>query len=184
MQRNELKTNKELRPTVLTVGHSNGSLEAFIELLRHQEIEVLVDTRSQPYSRFVPHFSRETLQRAVTVASIRYLFMGDALGGRPTPPECYDAEGKVLYGKVEEQEFYRLGIERLINGIKRFRVCLLCSEEDPVHCHRRLLIARTLIRRGIEVQHIRGTGRIESEAEVQGRFDGENHKKQRRRRLF
>jgi uncharacterized protein (DUF488 family) len=114
-------------------------------------------------------------------ASIRYVFMGDALGGRPTPRECYDAEGKVLYHKVEEQEFYRQGIERLLDGIARFRVCLLCSEEDPIRCHRRLLIARTLIRRGVEVRHIRGRGSLEYEAEVQTRLDRENPEKKQPR---
>lgn len=164
----------EKRISVLTIGHSNGRIEAFIELLRRHEVEVLVDTRSQPYSRYSPHFSRDPLQRAVRDAAIRYLFMGNALGGRPTPRECYDAEGKVLYDKVEEQDFYKEGIERLGEGIRRFRVCLLCSEEDPIRCHRRRLVARTLIRRGIEVRHIRGTGDIESEAHVQARFEGEN----------
>src|SRR2546425_1070241 len=115
---------------ILTIGHSNASLEAVIALLlRH--VEVLVDTRSQPYSRHSPHFSRETLQRAVRDAGLRYLFMGDALGGRPSAGECYDAEGRVSYDKVEEQDFYRQGIERLIDGIARYRVCMLCSEEDP-----------------------------------------------------
>jgi uncharacterized protein (DUF488 family) len=166
---------------VFTIGHSNGRIEAFIDLLRRHEVEVLVDTRSQPYSRFLPHFSREPLQRAVRDASIRYVFMGDALGGRPTPRECYDAEGKVLYHKVEEQEFYRQGIERLLDGIARFRVCLLCSEEDPIRCHRRLLIARTLIRRGVEVRHIRGRGSLEYEAEVQTRLDRENPEKKQPR---
>lgn len=160
--------------SVFTIGHSNGRIEAFIELLRRHEVEVLVDTRSQPYSRFSPHFSREPLQRAVRAASIRYVFMGEALGGRPTPRECYDADGKVLYDKVEEQKLYQQSIERLLEGIARFRVCLLCSEEDPMRCHRRLLIARTLIRRGVEVRHIRGSGSIESEATVQMRCDREN----------
>ena len=82
----------------------------------------------------------------MTEASIRYRFMGDLLGGRPKPRECYDAEGKVDYDRVEAQEFYQRGIERLLDGIARFRVCIMCAEEDPSHCHRRLLITRTLVR--------------------------------------
>lgn len=97
--------------------------------------------------------------------------MGDELGGRPKPRECYDADGKVLYDKVEEQEFYRRGIDRLLDGIARFRVCLMCAEEDPSHCHRRLLIAQTLTRHGVEVRHVRGSGIIEPEVEVQTRSE-------------
>lgn len=160
--------------SVLTIGHSNRPLDGLIELLLRHRIEVLVDTRSQPYSRYSPHFARESLQRAVRDAGLRYLFMGDSLGGRPESRECYDAEGQVNYDKVEEQDFYKQGIDRLVDGIHRFRVCILCSEEDPVRCHRRRLVGRTLLRRGIQVEHIRGDGTIEAEAAVQARFEGEN----------
>jgi uncharacterized protein (DUF488 family) len=95
--------------------------------------------------------------------------MGDLLGGRPEARECYGADGKVDYDRVEAQEFYQRGIERLLDGIARFRVCLLCAEEDPSRCHRRLLITRTLVRRGVDVRHIRGTGVVESEAEIETR---------------
>jgi len=152
--------------SVLTIGHSRHPLDKFLGLLRQHEAEILVDVRSQPFSRFSPHFSRKALERAVTGASIRYLFMGDALGGRPQSPACYDAGGKLDYDRVEAQDFYQRGIERLLEGIARFRVCLLCSEEDPSSCHRRLLITRTLVRRGVDVRHIRGTGAIDAEAEL------------------
>jgi uncharacterized protein (DUF488 family) len=153
-------------PSVLTIGHSNHSLDKFLGLLRRHDVAVLVDARSQPASRFSPHFTRKALEGAVTASSINYLFMGDALGGRPRPRECYGADGKVDYDRVEAQDFYQRGIEQLLDGIARFRVCVMCAEEDPSHCHRRLLIARTLVRHGIDVLHIRGTGALESEREL------------------
>jgi hypothetical protein len=152
---------------VLTAGHSNQALEDLIDRLRRHRVEAVVDARSQPYSRYSPHFGRESLERAVRRAAMQYLFMGDTLGGRPSDRACYNAEGKVQYDWVEEQEFYRKGIERLLSGIARYRVCLLCSEEDPIRCHRRLLVGRTLQRRGVFVQHIRREGGLESEEEVQ-----------------
>lgn len=153
-------------PSVLTIGHSNHSLDRFLGLLRQHDVEVLVDARSQPASRFSPHFTRKALERAVTASSIHYLFMGDALGGRPASRECYGADGKVDYDRVEAQDFYRRGIEQLQGGIARFRVCVMCAEENPSHCHRRLLIARTLVRSGVDVRHIRGTGAVQSEHEL------------------
>lgn len=157
--------------SVLTIGHSKHSLDRFVALVRQHDVEVLVDARSQPASRFSPHFSRKALERAMAASSIAYLFMGDALGGRPQPRECYDADGKIDYDRVEAQDFYQRGIEQLLDGIARFRVCVLCAEEDPSHCHRRLLIARTLVRRGVDVRHIRGTGAIETEDELRARDD-------------
>jgi uncharacterized protein (DUF488 family) len=157
-------------PSVLTLGHSNHSLERFLALLRQHQVEILVDARSKPVSRF-SQFMRRALERAVAASSISYLFMGDSLGGRPEPRECYGADGKVDYDRVEAQDFYQRGIEQLLDGIARFRVCVLCAEEDPSHCHRRLLITRTLVRRGVDVRHIRGTGAIETEDELRARDD-------------
>ncbi len=151
---------------VFTLGHSNHSLDDFLKLLQENKIEVLVDARSQPYSRYLPHFSRESLQQEVEGLSIRYLFMGDSLGGRPKQADCYDTQGNVLYNRIREQEFFKEGIRRLLNGIDRFRVCVLCSEENPRHCHRSLLVGKALVDLGVEVQHIRGNGSIEHEITV------------------
>jgi len=152
--------------SIFTIGHSRHPLEKLLELLRAQRIEVLVDVRSHPSSRFSPHFSRNALARAIEGASMRYLYLGDALGGRPRPRECYGADGQVDYDLVEQQDFYRRGIERLLDGAARFRVCIMCAEEDPARCHRRLLIARTLVRRGAEVRHHRGDGAVLLEEEL------------------
>lgn len=156
-------------PSVLTIGHSRHSLERFLELLRAHDVEVVVDARSQPVSRFSPHFARRALERALADASIGYLYLGDALGGRPQARECYDADGKVDYDRIAEQAFYQRGIEQLLDGIARLRVCVLCAEEDPSHCHRRLLIARTLVERGVAVRHIRGSGALVTEDELRAR---------------
>jgi uncharacterized protein (DUF488 family) len=155
-----------MTPSIFTLGHSKHALERFLELLGQHRIEVLADVRSQPFSRFSPHFSRPGLERAIEGAAVRYLYLGDALGGRPKARACYGDDGQVDYDRVEEQEFYRRGIERLIDGAGRFRVCLLCAEENPARCHRRLLIARTLVRRGVEIRHIRGSGAVEIEEEL------------------
>jgi uncharacterized protein (DUF488 family) len=155
-----------MAPSILTIGHSRHPLERFLALLREHRVEVLVDARSQPVSRFSPHFSRKPLERAVDAAAMRYLYLGDALGGRPKARECYGPDGRVDYDLVEQQDFYQRGIERLLDGIARYRVCLLCAEEDPARCHRRLLISRTLVRRGVEVRHIRGSGALELEEEL------------------
>jgi len=155
--------------SVLTVGHSNHSLDKFLGLLRGQGVALLVDVRSQPASRFSPHFARRALERAVTASAIGYVFLGDALGGRPRSRACYDAAGTVDYDRVAVQDFYRQGIAELLEHLARSRVCVLCSEEDPARCHRRLLITRTLVDHGVDVQHLRGTGALEAEAALRAR---------------
>src|SRR5947209_11997942 len=99
---NEVVNSLPNRGSLFTVGHSNHSLEAFLELLKKHTIQVLVDTRSYPYSRHVPHFNREELCEALRQRGIKYLFLGGELGGRPTGEEFYDEEGHVLYCRLAE----------------------------------------------------------------------------------
>jgi len=152
---------------IYTIGHSNHTLDAFLDLLRLHRIEVLIDTRSVPYSRFAPQFNRDALKAAVLGQGMRYGFYGKELGGRPEGDEFYDAQGHVLYSEVAQSPPFQDGLARLIQGAQQYRVALLCSEEDPNVCHRRLLITRVLDGLGVEVAHIRGDGRLESERELQ-----------------
>lgn len=151
---------------IFTIGHSNHTMEKFLSLLRQHSIQVVVDSRSHPYSKYVPHFDRELLSSCLESHGIRYVYMGDELGGRPPQAEYYDAEGRVLYYRVAESEMFKAGILRLLDGRRNGRVAVLCAEEDPVHCHRRLLISRVLMESGIAVQHIRSSGMLQPESEL------------------
>jgi uncharacterized protein (DUF488 family) len=155
----------EARP-IYSVGHSNQTLEEFLALLRQHRIEVLVDVRSAPYSRFVPHFNSDHLKQVVREAGFLYVYLGRELGGRPDDPALYDAEGHALYGRIAETNMFRDGIERLRVGSTRYRLAMMCSEEDPTDCHRRRLVARVLRQVGVEVLHIRGDGRLDHEEDL------------------
>jgi uncharacterized protein (DUF488 family) len=149
-----------------TVGHSNHPVEVWLALLRQYQVEAVVDTRSSPYSKYVPQFDRELIQRSLEQVGIRYLFLGAELGGRPANPAYYDAKGRVIYGRLCEDASFRAAIARLETGMERFRVAILCGEENPAHCHRRLLVGRVLAERGHTMIHIRGDGRLESDETV------------------
>ncbi len=150
---------------LLTIGHSNHSAERFQELLSEHGVEVLVDIRSWPHSRYVEWADRSRIGDVARVAGARYLFLGKELGGRPDGDEFYDPAGHVLYGKVARSDEFRRGIERLLRGAGRYRVAIMCSEENPASCHRRLLVAKVLLERGLVIDHIRGDGSREVEAE-------------------
>ena len=150
----------------LTIGHSNHPIEHFLGLLRDHQVEVVVDTRSQPYSKYSPQYDQEALKTALAASGIRYLFFGKELGGRPAGDEFYDAEGHVLYDRVAASAQFQAGLERLERGLREFRVALLCGEENPAGCHRRLLIGRVLLERGVDIQHIRGDSRLQPEADL------------------
>ncbi len=152
-----------------TLGHSNHAIEVWLALLRQHAVEVVVDTRSSPYSKYVPQFDKEPIQRSLEEAGVRYLYLGAELGGRPANPAYYDAKGRVLYSRLRDDARFQAAIARLEAGMERFRVALVCGEEDPAHCHRRLLIGRVLTERGHTMLHIRGDGRLESDETVAAR---------------
>jgi uncharacterized protein (DUF488 family) len=154
--------------TVFTVGHSNHSAEIFFGLLKEYGIEVVVDTRSHPYSRHAPRFNAHALEAALSTGGIRYLFLGRELGGRPEGEEFYDGKGRVDYALVGCSGPFLDGISRLQKEIQSRTVVLLCSEENPIRCHRRLLVGRALEEQGITLRHIRGDGSVETEDEMNG----------------
>jgi uncharacterized protein (DUF488 family) len=160
----EKNTSAELR--VLTIGHSNHTTEHFLGLLKSHDIQVVVDTRSQPHSKYSKQFDQTELKQVLTRAGIRYLYLGRELGGRPEGEEFYDESGHVLYDRVAETPQFQEGLSRLERGINEYHVAMLCAEEKPATCHRRLLVGRVLRGRGIRVEHIRGDGRIQTEEEV------------------
>jgi uncharacterized protein (DUF488 family) len=149
-----------------TCGHSNHAIETWLALLSQHGVEVVVDTRSSPYSKYVPQFDTELMQRSLEQAGIRYLYLGADLGGRPANPAYYDAKGRVLYSRLRDDARFKAAIVRLETGMERYRVALVCGEEDPAHCHRRLLIGRVLTEHGHTMLHIRGDGRLESDDAV------------------
>jgi uncharacterized protein (DUF488 family) len=157
-------SNTSLR--VLTVGHSNHKVEHFLDLLKSHAVQVVADTRSYPHSEYATQFDQKPLKMALEADGIRYVFLGRELGGRPDGDEFYDDQGHVLYDRVAETELFQEGVLRLEKGIREYKVAMLCAEENPAACHRRLLIGRVLLNRGIQVDHIRGDGRIQTEAEV------------------
>lgn len=150
----------------MSIGHSTHPLEVFVSLLWRHRVEVVVDVRTSPFSRFNPQFNREKLQIGLGNAGVGYLFLGGELGGRPGGNEFYDPDGHVLYARLAKTGPFETGISRLLQGADRFRVALMCSEEDPAHCHRFLLITRVLFARGFRVAHIRAKGRIQATEDV------------------
>jgi uncharacterized protein (DUF488 family) len=151
---------------VWTIGHSNHEFDEFARLVLTERIGCLVDVRSFPYSRYAPHFNRDELEAGMIRRGVRYLFLGEELGGRPTREGHYDAEGHALYGPMSEEESFATAVEHLIEDARRNRIALVCSEGDPQDCHRRLLVGKVLSDRGVELRHILPDGTIRTELSV------------------
>jgi uncharacterized protein (DUF488 family) len=151
--------------TIFTLGHSNHEVETFFELLKAHDIQVVVDVRSKPYSRYAKHFNKAELESALAEQGLEYVFLGRELGGMPEENSFYNASGQVMYGPLSRSSEFKKGLAELLAIIDSGkRAALTCGEENPMACHRRLLIGRVLEGMGIEVLHIRKDGASIGEA--------------------
>jgi uncharacterized protein (DUF488 family) len=153
---------------VFTVGHSTHPLDHFLSLLRTHGIAAICDVRSKPYSRFNPQYNREAFKNVLQENGIAYVFLGAELGARSEDPACVQG-GRARYELMAQTERFRAGLDRVQAGMQRFRVSLLCAERDAADCHRTILVARHLEKRGVEVRHIDPQGGWESQATVMQR---------------
>ena len=159
-------------PPVFTIGYGARTVDELVAALRANQIMFLVDVRTAPYSRFKPEFSRDALERVLKTHGIHYVYLGDALGGRPVDPDCY-VDDKVDYERVKGKAFYQAGIERVRTAwLRGVRFVLMCSEGKPEQCHRSKLIGETLAALDIPVAHIDEHDQLRSQDEVIQRLTG------------
>ena len=128
--------------TIYSLGTSDRTLEQFLNLLRSLDVELVVDVRRFPGSRF-QHFKREELARLLDEEGFGYIYLGQELGG-------YRSGGYQSY--LETEEFKR-GLDRLEQLAQGRRVVVVCAESLPWRCHRRF-IGWELERNGWQVIHI------------------------------
>ncbi len=143
-----------------TIGHSTHSIDRFIELLSMHEITAVCDVRSDPYSKFNPQFNRQTLQAELKRHGVAYVFLGKELGPRSDAPDCY-VEGKVDYNRLAQTGLFQEGLRRVRAGMKSYRIALMCSEKDPIMCHRTILVCRHVRAEGLRIRHILDDGSVE-----------------------
>jgi uncharacterized protein (DUF488 family) len=154
---------------VLTIGHSNHTIEKFIGLLGQYRVTALADVRSSPYSRMYAQFNREALAAALKQGGITYFFLGKELGGRPADKTCYE-KGRAQYRRIAATQIFQSGLDRLLAGFQSYRIALMCAEREPLECHRTLLVAPVLEQAGITVLHVHADGRIETHSDAMSRL--------------
>ena len=147
---------------IFTIGHSNHSPKNFLSLLESHCIAAVVDVRSAPYSGYAPHFNHDALKDLLESRQIDYIFLGGELGGRPRDRSCYDDTGRVQYDRVSETDSFEDGIRLVIHRADDGPIVLMCTEKEPLECHRTLLVARCLAEIDFDVQHILVDGRLEN----------------------
>lgn len=148
--------------TVYTIGHSTRTLDELIEALQAHKIETLVDIRSFPMSRRLPHFNRESLEKSLPAAGIRYVWM-KGLGGRrkkirnDSPNVAIRSDSFRNYADYMLTEEFRTAANALLDLANRSRTAYMCAERVYFKCHR-MMVSDWLVAHGHEVFHIDDTG--------------------------
>jgi uncharacterized protein (DUF488 family) len=158
-----------------TIGHSTRTLEELIAALRAHEIETLVDIRAFPMSRRLPHFNRESLEKSLTAAGIRYVWM-KALGGyrkkilQESPNIALRNNSFRNYADYMLTPEFDQAMAELLALAEHSRTAYMCAERVYLHCHR-MLVSDWLVAHGHEVRHFDAEGplkphRLTAEARV------------------
>ncbi|MBQ8051494.1 MAG: DUF488 family protein [Bacteroidaceae bacterium] len=147
------------RQELYTIGHSNHSLDEFLTLIRRHCINCIVDVRSVPASTHTPQFNQNELIWFLKQHDVQYLHFGNEFGARRT--DCLDSEGLVNFERAINTPAFQKGVERIQHGLLMgYRIALMCSEANPLECHRFSLISRFFHEQGINVLHILKDGKL------------------------
>jgi uncharacterized protein (DUF488 family) len=155
---------------LFTIGHSNLEMSVLLGILIRHEIHVVCDVRSRPGSFRFPQFNREPLMAQLATAKIIYQFFGDQLGGRPLDSRYYRPDGVVDYAARRKAPDFEVALDRLLGFLPNKNVVVMCAEEDPLHCHRFLMICPAVVQRGIVPLHLRRDAALETQRDAEDRL--------------
>lgn len=150
-----MKNDNINKPIIYTIGHSNHDINYFLEMLNKYEINCIIDIRSVPSSRFNPQYNQTNINRFLNENGVEYLHLPKEFGAWKSTPELLDSDGILDFEKVIESKSFKNGLEIIKNCIsKGLRISLMCSEHDPLSCHRFSLVSIGLENVGFNIMHI------------------------------
>ena len=157
-----------METTIYSIGHGTKPIEEFIKELHSFDIKYLIDVRSSPFSKWASQYNQQELKHSVESEGIRYIYMGDVIGGRPQDENCYDEDGYFDYKKMADVLSFQTGLQRLVNAnMQHLNIAIMCSESEPSVCHRSKLIGRELYAKySINMKHIIDIGKFISEEQI------------------
>lgn len=140
---------------IYTIGHSNYTMERLIDMLEYYNINCVVDIRGTPYSKYNIQFDKEAIRYTLINAGFVYIYMGKELAAKRIRKNSYNNEGYSNFEEVIKEEEFKRGVERLKNGCEKgYKIILLGAMQDPIRCHRSILVGRELVKNDFDVKHI------------------------------
>ena len=154
--------------TLFSIGHSNQKMKKFVELLKKNDITTVLDVRSKPYSKHSQQFNKEKIKSELEKVNIAYKFMGEVFGARQKDKSLYSPEGYLDFEKVKNSPKFLESVAKIIEKISNGEnLSLMCSEKEPINCHRTILIAKAFYDKEIDIKHILIDGNIISQSKIE-----------------
>jgi len=144
--------------SIYTIGHSNRTANEFLQLLRSQDIQTLVDIRSHPYSRRYPQYSQDSLRAMLEENGITYHLASRHFGGKRklknvTRHIAMEKDKLRAFADYMDGEEFKAAAVQLVNLSNKALTVIMCAEKLPEHCHR-MLISDYLILHNFDVIHL------------------------------
>lgn len=156
---------------LFTIGHSQHTPEYFSSLLMQHKVNYILDVRSTPYSKYAEQFNKDNISKWLEAKGIHYAFMGNFFGARPTDLSLYHPDGYLDFEKVSHSEKFLKGMENVLLGLSHGNnIALMCTEKDPIDCHRAIMVARAFAINGTNVTHILSNGFLQPQKELDERL--------------
>ena len=140
-----------------------------LDILKKNEIQALVDVRSNPFSKYKPEFNADNIKKSLITNKMLYVYLGKELGARSLNDQCY-IDNRADYTKISQTPEFNHGLNRIIKGLAKFNIVLLCAEQDPLKCHRNILVCRNLKNQVKNINHILKDGIIETNSNAEDRL--------------
>lgn len=156
---------------IYTIGHSNYSIERFIKMLKYHEINCVVDIRGTPYSKYNIQFNKETIRKTLIDNGFIYIYMGKEFAVQRNDRSSYTKEGYADFEKVIYDSDFIHGVERLKLGCEKgYKIALMGAMQDPINCHRAVLVGRALVEKGFTIKHILHENTLASQKDMEDRI--------------
>lgn len=156
---------------IFTIGHSNYSIDKFLDMLKFFSINCVVDIRGTPYSKYNVQYNKEAIEQKLTSSGYVYIYMAKEFAVQRENRSLYTKDGYADFEKVVEDEDFLKGIERLkIGCAKGYRIALMGAMQDPINCHRCVLLGRALKAAGFNLKHILDDYTLATQEELEERL--------------
>lgn len=153
---------------IFAIGHSNYPYSKFIEMIKKYNINCIVDIRETPYSKYNTQYNKEYFREILKKDGFTYIYMGQEFGAKRGSKQSYNNEGYADFEKVIQEEIFLNGIERIKNGIDmRYKIVLLGAMQEPIRCHRSIMVGRFLNKEGIHVKYILHEGNLATQDNIE-----------------